>query len=143
MKNYPLGRVGAIAVAIVGGTCLGYFQDNITTSLLSYSFLSVLLIGGMVGWLVCTVWYGAALRISWLRRIGIKPTLQGFIFILLYWVFTVIGSVVFLSLYGTVSMPLFLVVVLSIGMAMAYNFFLVVLPLFIFWGVRSALSKHE
>ena len=142
MKNQlSLRLIGAIILAIVGGACLGYFQDTITTNLLSISFLSVLLIGGMVAWVVCAVCYGAAFRVSWLSRLGIEPTLPRLIFILLWWLSAVVGSVVFFSLSSTISMPLFGVILISAGMGMAYSFYLMVLPLFIIWGIGSALRK--
>jgi hypothetical protein len=143
MKNISRRHIGAIALAVVGGLILGFIQDPITTSLASLSFLSTLLVVAMIGWFVCMVWYGMAFRISGLRRLGVNPTPLGLIFLLLAWVFTVIGGTLYLSLNGALSMPLFGLIILSMGMAMAYNFFLVVLPLFIFWGLQSAPRKHR
>ena len=57
MKNQlSLRLIGAIALAIIGGACLGYFQDNITMNLLPFSIQSVFLIAGMVCWFVCIIW---------------------------------------------------------------------------------------
>ncbi|MBN1428863.1 MAG: hypothetical protein JXB07_10800 [Anaerolineae bacterium] len=139
MKNYPLQHLGAIALAIVGGTVLGYVQDNITASLLWLPFLSILLIVGMIGWAVCVVWYGMALRIAWLRRLGLQHTSRRLVLLLLWLVFTVIGGVAFFSLNeGIVTMPFVVTILISAGMGMSYNFFLVVLPSLIFWKVRPS-----
>jgi hypothetical protein len=143
MKNTSLRRIGAIALAVVGGLILGFLQDPITTSLILLPFLSILLTVGLIGWVVCMVWYGMAFRMPGLRRLGVNPTPLGLIFLLLTWVFTVIGGTIYLSLNGAISMPLLGLIILSVGMAMAYNFFLVVLPLFIFWGLQSAPRKHR
>lgn len=143
MRSYSPRLIGAIVLAIVGGLCLGFVQDTITTTLLSLPFLSILLIGGMVGWVVCVVWYVMAFRASWLRRFGIQPTLQRLILILLWWVFTVIGGTAYLGLVGTISMSLLGMIMISAGMSMAYNFFLVVLPCLIFWGLQSVPPKSR
>lgn len=143
MKNYLPRRVGFIIFAIVGGLCLGFVQDAITTTLLSLPFLTILLIGGLVGWVVCVSWYVMALRFSWLRRFGIQPTLQRLILIVLWWVFTVIGGVAYLGLAGSIAMPLSGMIAVAVGMSMAYNFFLVVLPSFIFWGLQSIPPKSR
>jgi hypothetical protein len=144
MKNHlSLHLVGAIALAVIGGLILGFLQDPITTSLASLPLLSIILTAGMIGWVVCITWYGMAFRTPGLRRLGVNPTPLGLISLLLAWVFTVIGGTIYLSLNGALSMPLFGLIVLSIGMAMAYNFFLVMLPLFIFWGIRSVPGKHQ
>ena len=136
MKKQPSLRLsGAIILAIIGGACLGYVQDGITTGLIAISFLSFILIVGMIGWVIGVVWYGAALRFPLLPRFGIEPILSRLILILLWWLFTVIGGVIFLSLHGTIIMPLLVMIAISAGMGMAYNFFLVVLPSFIYWMV--------
>src|SRR5574341_1666129 len=127
MKTYPVLRSIAIAVlAAVGGACLGYVQDDVTQRLASIfaAFSPAFYIGSILGWVVCIVWYGVALLSPSLRRLGIEPTLQGLIFVLTWWLFTVLGGVAFFLLNGMDYMTLSGVVLLSAGSGTAYNFVL-------------------
>jgi hypothetical protein len=139
MKNLSPRFIGITTFAVVGGLCLGFIQDGITTSLASLPALclSIIYVGGLIGWFAGVVWYAMAFRMPRLRRFGIDPTFGGLGFILACWVFTTIGGTVFFLISEAGSMTLLFAIVLSAGMGMSYNFVLVVLPLFVFWMLRA------
>jgi hypothetical protein len=138
-----LRRAGVIAIGMVGGVGLGYFQDDLTQRLVFNGgpFAPALYIGTALGWIALMIWYGLALRLPALHRFGLRPTSYGLLFLLCWWLATVAGGVAFFLINGMDYMTMSNVVFLATWLGSAYSFVLVALPLLAISAVRAGLPR--
>ncbi len=142
MKTQQLLRSAAVvALGLLGGAGLGFFQDDLTQRLwanLATPLTRALFVGAPLASLGLTAWYGLASRIASLRRFGIRPTLEGFLFLLSWWLSTIAGGIAFFLINGMDYMTIPDVIRYSAWAGTAYNFVLVVLPLLVISALRPA-----
>jgi hypothetical protein len=145
MKTPQLLRSAVIiAVGVVGGTGLGYFQDDLTQRYAPrfvHPFGTIIYVGVPLAWIGFVIWYGLALRFAAARRLGILPSPNGFLFLLTWWLCTIGGGTAFFLINGMDYMTLVQVIFLSTWLGSAYSCVFIALPLLALSVVRTAFHR--
>jgi hypothetical protein len=137
MKILKLRSLTVFGLALVGGLGLGYFVDDLNQRIHFVNPIGpVLYVGAILGWVVVIARYWLALRFQALARFGLRPTRDGLLFLLTWWLATLAGGVAFFLINGTDYMTLPQIIVYSAWSATAFNFVLVALPLLVLTAVR-------
>ncbi len=135
--------IAPVAFGLVGGVALGHVQDDLTQWLAGMlgPFAIVFYGSSVLAWCVATLWYALAWRHPEARRFGVEPSLTGLVFVLAWCPSTIAGAIVFFLVNGTDYMTIPQVASYAALAGVAYNFWLVALPLLVMSVVRAAWRR--